>query len=109
MVLTLRAKNEFPLPKKSQKLGNFAQKKHHSTKGQFLEILIDVPCGFLMFFLVNQHQAMLILQGILFGTFTLVLAGNFPKLSKTVFYILLFRSLLRGLRVLCAKFLTFLS
>jgi hypothetical protein len=29
---------------------------------------------------------MLILQGILFGTYTVVLEGNFPKLTKTVFF-----------------------
>jgi hypothetical protein len=40
-----------------------------------------------MFLLANQHQAMLILQGILFGTFTVVLVGNFLKLSKTGFFI----------------------
>jgi hypothetical protein len=40
---------------------------------------------FFMFIIANQHQAMLILQGILFGTFFVVLIGNFPKLTKTVF------------------------
>jgi hypothetical protein len=39
-----------------------------------------------MFFLTNQHQAMLFLQGILFGTISVVLVGNFPKLSKTVLF-----------------------
>jgi hypothetical protein len=62
-----------------------------------------------MFILANQHQAMLILQGILFSTLTVVLAGNFPKLTKTVFFILKFWSLLRGLCVLFAKFLPFAS
>jgi hypothetical protein len=49
-----------------------------------------------VFFLTNQHQAMLFLQGILFGTIFVVLVGNFPKLSKTVF-LQKFWSLLRGL------------
>jgi hypothetical protein len=61
-----------------------------------------------VFFFANQHQAMLILQGILFGTFTVVLVGDFPKLSKTVF-LLKFWSLLRGLWFLFAKFLLFPS
>jgi hypothetical protein len=56
-----------------------------------------------MFFLTNQHQTMLILQGILFSTISLVLVGNFPKLKKNVFFPK-FGSLLRGLRVLFAKF-----
>jgi hypothetical protein len=38
-----------------------------------------------MFFLPNQHQAMIILQGILFGTIFVVLAGSFPKFLKTRF------------------------
>jgi hypothetical protein len=37
-----------------------------------------------MFILSNQHQAMLIVQGILFGTFAVVLVGNFPELTKTI-------------------------
>jgi hypothetical protein len=49
-----------------------------------------------MGFIVNQHQAMLILQGILFGTFTVALVGNFPKLLKTVFVTYVW-SLLRDL------------
>jgi hypothetical protein len=61
-----------------------------------------------MFFPTNQHQAMLIFQGILFGTFSVVLVGYFLKLSKTVF-LLNFWSLLRGLCVLFAKFLPFPS
>jgi hypothetical protein len=74
------------LPKKSQKLGNFGHKKAPQyIEGNFLTTLIDVPCGFLMCFLTNQHQAMLILQGILFGTISLDFVGNFPKFSKTVF------------------------
>jgi uncharacterized SAM-binding protein YcdF (DUF218 family) len=51
-----------------------------------LNILIDVPGGFLMFFLAKQHYAMLLLQGILFDTFVVVLVGNFPRLTKTSFF-----------------------
>jgi hypothetical protein len=39
-----------------------------------------------LFFLAKQHQAMLILQGILFSTFAVVFEGNFPKINKTFFY-----------------------
>ncbi len=37
-----------------------------------------------MIFLVKQHQAMLILQRILFGIFIVVLIGHFLKSTKTV-------------------------
>ncbi len=48
---------------------------------------------------------MLILQGIPFGTFALVLVGYFPNSTKTVF-LLMFWSLLRGLWVLIEHFFT---
>jgi hypothetical protein len=60
-----------------------------------------------MFFLAKQHQAMLILQGILFWTFTLVLIGNFLKLTKTVF-LPKFWSLLICLCILTVNFYLFL-
>jgi hypothetical protein len=41
-------------------------------------MLISVPGGFLMIFLEKQHQAMLLLKGILFVTFPVVFIGNLP-------------------------------
>jgi hypothetical protein len=47
--------------------------------------------AFIDVFFAKQHQAMLILQEILFGTFTVVLIGRFLKLTKTFFtYVLVF-------------------
>jgi uncharacterized membrane protein len=61
-----------------------------------------------MFILANQHQAMLILQGILFGTYTVVcgFGRQFSKINENRF-LLKFWSLLRGLCVLFAIFLPF--
>jgi hypothetical protein len=39
-----------------------------------------------VFIIDKQHQAMLILQGILFDTFAVVLVGSFQNLNKTVFF-----------------------
>ncbi len=39
----------------------------------------------MMIFLDEQHQALLILKGNLFDTFSVVLAGNLPKRQNPVF------------------------
>ncbi len=44
-----------------------------------------------------------ILQGILFGTFAVVLVGNLPRLTKTVFFLKVW-SLLKRLWALIAQF-----
>jgi hypothetical protein len=68
------------MPKKRQKLGIFGLKQSATVLGgHFSNIVIDVPCGFLMVFLAKQHQAKLILQGFLFGTFVVVFVGHFLK------------------------------
>ncbi len=56
----LSAKNEFLLPEKSQKLGNFGHKNGPQYyEGNFWYILIDFPCVFVFFFLAKQPQTML--------------------------------------------------
>jgi hypothetical protein len=56
-----------------------------------------------MIFLVKLHQAIVLLQGILFGTFAVVLVGHLAKVTKTNFLLKL-RTFLRGLYVLTAEF-----
>jgi hypothetical protein len=46
-----------------------------------------------MFFLTNQHQAMLILQGILFGTLSFGLCREAREFFLQNFYLLLVRQL----------------
>ncbi len=65
-------------------------------EGNFINILI-----FYVFF-SKQHQATL--QGILFGTFAVVLVGSSPKFTKS-FFKLKFCSLVRGLWVLIFTFI----
>ena len=59
-----------------------------------------------MIFLEKQNQAMLFLKGILFDTFPVVFMGNLPPPKKT-FFLLKFRSLLRGLWALVAFLIPF--
>jgi hypothetical protein len=72
------------LPKKSQKLGNFEHKKAPQYyKGNFgTSQLISLA----FFGVFSCQTAMLLLPGILFGTFAVLLVGNFPKLTKTGFF-----------------------
>jgi hypothetical protein len=58
------------------------------------------------FFLAKQHQAMVILHGILFGTFAVVFVGNYPKIAKTVFSLDIW-SFLRDLCVFISQFSSF--
>jgi hypothetical protein len=52
-----RYQNAFAVPKKSKKLGIFGYKKGPQYYGgDFWHILIEVPGGFLMIFLIKQHQ-----------------------------------------------------
>jgi hypothetical protein len=69
------------MPKRGKILGYFRLKKGPQCYGgNFWNILIDFPCGFLMIFHARQHQAMLILQGLLFGTLVhRPFAQNEPK------------------------------
>jgi hypothetical protein len=64
----------------------------------------------MMIFLASQHQAMLllILHGILFGTFAVVFVGHFLKTTKFVLFFNL-SSFLRELCVLVVQFSLFLA
>jgi hypothetical protein len=52
-------------------------KKHHSTvqSGQFFELLNLCHWRVFLYFFAKQHEAMLILQGILFWAFAVVFVG----------------------------------
>jgi hypothetical protein len=72
---------------KEPKIRNFGHKKEPQyCEGNIWNILIYVSGGFLMKFLAKQHQAMLTLQGILFGDLCCGFCGPFAIIDQHRFF-----------------------